>query len=325
MSKAASTHLQKDFFPLFNEILLITRNTDNIISELLRILKVSDPIILKKNIDSYRDKINSFLNINKNKKIIISDEWLFGSSWQNFYNSYSTAKFLNYLFPGSKIIYIIRRQDDWCESVYNQVIKNGFSISPNKFFSFYHSKFYLSDDNYLPFVNVSQLDYLKKINFYENEFGNKNILVLPFESIKDNSIKFYEKISNFIDVKINKETKIKKNNSNQSINIYTYYILRILNRFILNDYNSFGFIPNQPFLDYLKKINNKNFIIRVLYFILKRISLLYLLQISINKISKKKYVFFNEERKKIIFKIHRHSNRELSKKFNLDLDKYHYF
>ena len=176
--KAASTYLQQSVFPYLKDVYFFRLNNEKGTPNPLYILndlimqsvfeKKSESICLD-NIDEIKNQIYSFINSIKESKILISSEAL----WQKS----SLTKILKELFPNAKILLIIREQISWLESYYNYYIKLGDhaeleeEILRNKAFNF---------------------NLLEIYQHYVDNFGKENILVLPYEQIKEDERKFLD-------------------------------------------------------------------------------------------------------------------------------------
>ena len=125
---------------------------------------------LKRDIYNY---IDSSVN---DSNIILSRE----DFTRHFHIEYDAEKsnkifdFLKKIFPNMKIFLMIRKQDDWINSIYNQLLKNPQSL-------------YFSLNEFIGY---------KRGKFIENKIGRENIYILPYEMFKENPkeflLRFYE-------------------------------------------------------------------------------------------------------------------------------------
>lgn len=89
-------------------------------------------------------------------------------------------------FPFTKVIMVLRRQDEWLYSQYKRMIKNGRRMNFNELFNFENTGYFKIDDLY----------FYKKIELVEKTFKEKP-LVLIYDEFKENPEKFLDKIAKF--------------------------------------------------------------------------------------------------------------------------------
>lgn len=97
------------------------------------------------------------------------------------------------VFPQAKILIIIREQKAMLLSSYRQHIKNG---GTKKLEEFVGNREYTIP--FRPICRLDRLEYDLLIKYYQDLFGGDNVLVLPFELLKNNQQSFIEKILNFV-------------------------------------------------------------------------------------------------------------------------------
>jgi hypothetical protein len=95
-----------------------------------------------------------------------------------------SCKLLRQLFTDAKILIITRAPETAIVSEYNELLKNGNHFSSEELLKMDLSKSYFS----------GIYDYNFLINLYYEHFGRKNVIVLPYELLKDNPTKFISHI-----------------------------------------------------------------------------------------------------------------------------------
>lgn len=107
--------------------------------------------------------------------------------------------------PDAKILGVIRKQEDWLESVYKHDVYN-FAIDQN-FSEFYHSS--LGED-YRRAAN-----YLEVIEQLWNAFGKQNVKILLFEDFRTDQKLFLQELNHFLNINLSPycNTKLNKNAS----------------------------------------------------------------------------------------------------------------
>ncbi|MBJ7899041.1 MAG: hypothetical protein GC158_03735 [Cyanobacteria bacterium RI_101] len=111
---------------------------------------------------------------------------------QNGYWGQEVADRLHQVFPNAKILVIIREQKSMILSAYGQNIRNGGRQSIRQFIDTENFK-----SGYSPVFRLKVLNYDLLINYYQNLFGKHQVLVLPFELLKQDSAAYLETILNF--------------------------------------------------------------------------------------------------------------------------------
>jgi len=322
MCKAASTYLQHAIFPYVKNAYCVRRRNKDAIGDLLLKMKVFNPVLL--NSEEEKKAIDRFLDTVSEESIVISDEWLFGTAWENFYNNYYVTEFLKEIFPQAKILLVIRRQVEWCESIYNQVIKAGFGLKADTFFNFHDNSFHDAKINYSVRVNVRQLNLYKYTRFYYRHFGKENVLVLPYELFKKDSKAFLSRLYDYFQLQpVYPEYGRPINRSISSLSLHTGLLL---NRLLVRPFNTCGFIPEQPLFDWLRqRANRKNSLYKLLAYISRRCTLQNVMENVLDRLSTRKYRYFDEEKCDQVMGHHREDNKKLAELIQCDLSEYEYY
>ncbi len=142
-----------------------------------------DPYLYNKMIDAddLYSKLYSEIESSKKKKVIISSECFLEWFDPQLLQPYLEMGKYNY-----KIIVYIRRQDEWIESVYNQLCKDSFFR-------------YCGDINNLPQHDL--LEYFEIIEKWAALFGTENVIVRCYSKQKDEKA-LYKEFFNNIDVEL---------------------------------------------------------------------------------------------------------------------------
>lgn len=216
--KCASTLLQREVFKNLKLTKFI--NNEEIISLFLQKefsneqLRQSKLRTLAKDISSS----NSDLLIS-NENFSMPNTWLHNQKFNNFFSREESTKLIKKYFCKVKVIIIIRNQCDWIYSWYQERVKYGETKSLNEI---------LNSEIYEKTIS-DFLNYQSTINFYERNFGSKNVFVLGLKNIvKQQELKKTIKKLFNEDIKIN---HLKRINSNQG-DLNTE-ILRFCNKFLL--------------------------------------------------------------------------------------------
>jgi hypothetical protein len=145
---------------------------------------------------------------NQSRIPVLSNEILTGDQIKERYWGKIVADRLFSTFLKAKILVIIREQKSMILSSYREHIMQGGTENLERFIGTGHEK--------PGFGSICRLDFLEYdllISYYQKLFGSENLLVLPFELLKDNRQAFIQQIFNFVGIE-----KI-KNYSEQPQNI----------------------------------------------------------------------------------------------------------
>lgn len=133
------------------------------------------------------------------------------------------------VFPDAKILITIREQREMIISLYEHYLRMGGVASLEKFVG---AKFHQS---LFPSFDIGFLEYDKCVRFYSSLFGQKNVLVLPFELIRNDSLSFLSSIYDFAGINTpskewlsDLEKQEAKNVSNPNF-AFAQYHFRLLN------------------------------------------------------------------------------------------------
>lgn len=303
MLRAGSTLLQKFLFSKHSGIQNIWKPT---YEELLRqMINVEDNELPKTKIKLLIEKN---LKLGGGEKILVaSNEQIAGLPTLSF-----AARRVKEFFPKTKILFIIRKQEDLIESLYSYQYRNltGFLGVPKRF-----ETSYLTFDEYFNFQipngkeleNKSQkffqlawrLKYSNVIDLYESLFGKANVIALPFEMIiKDLDI-FAERLEKFCNIEKKETIKLLKNvqKVNESVPVNHILYERLRQKIPIK----FPLKKILPFGDFMQK--------KVINFL---------------KTKKSSAINWDSEKRKRIINLYKIDNRKIDLKYNLSLRKYNY-
>ena len=150
----------------------------------------------------------------------ISDESLCGGH-HSVWNREYVAHRLRDTFGPAKIIIVLRHPLTYMASVYSQYIRQGGVLSYREYFS--------QHDILLDFSQF--LNYKALIHLYADCFGKKQLLILPYEFLKDDKQAFVDRICCFLEISPVDINEIEsKQFYNRSLLIHAQQILRHMNR-----------------------------------------------------------------------------------------------
>lgn len=170
------------------------------------------------------------------------------------------CNFLNSFFPNSKILIVTRGFKEIVKSGYAQQIKNG-GISDYHIIPSDHSHY------------INSLNYNRLINIYQQKFGADNVIILPYELLRDNAEEFLQKLQFKLDLDpIHYNPGIVNARSSAADLYWMLKLNRFLNRFrkILGDKIFFKIYRRHVHYNHHNKYK---FIFRILRLIFKSKSL----------------------------------------------------
>jgi len=126
------------------------------------------------------------------EKAVISSERLVGNPHSGGYDSSIIAERLNNVFPSSKIIIIIRNQIDIIASSYKQYVGVGGTEPIDRYL---HPPY--RRQKRVPLFTFDFFHYDRIAEKYVDLFGKDNVLLLPFEMIPDEDVRFVRDMLKF--------------------------------------------------------------------------------------------------------------------------------
>jgi hypothetical protein len=289
--KTATTFLQKSVFPRIETFNFIDfKNCAKIFEE---VVYLDD---LDYEVESTKEKLAPFLT---DKPTLASLESLVGApfTFKGLNRSRIPARLQELGF--NKVIITIRNQTEIIDSLYRQYIYQGGVL---------RFKDFLNEDqkwnHYLRPFNFDYLKYDKLISLYQNLFGQENVLILPQELLKVDSVKYLKELSVFMGCKEGLANSVRA--KNESLSNLSTNILRIINHFTFNSQRPNNLLWNGISTKPIKKL-------------FQAILDPYLLGFFS---SKKTYL--NKNQKIQVEKYYSKSNAELKKLIELNLQEYSY-
>lgn len=195
LHKTGTTFLQKMVFrELSGEEVYYVRYKDNPILGLLDDITNLNPCVA--DMERYEQLIPEYLASIAAPIVFISRENIIGSPRFNYHNCRFNADVMKRFFPEAKIIITIRRQDDWYESLYNQMVKAGARYSVEHFLNYHNGQFLNYRQAYAAFGRINvRLSFTELVRYYQSQFSD--VLVLPYEMMKTDPEEFLKKIYSF--------------------------------------------------------------------------------------------------------------------------------
>ncbi len=187
--KTATSWLQDLYFPAIPELACWEAKSD------LR-KWIVEPHSLDFDPEAVRARFGDFLAeaAHNDRIALLSQESFCGSPHNGGAFSKEIADRLHALFPGSRILAVIRRQDSMIASAYRQYVRTG---GITRFEDYIRPPV---RDAKLPLFRLENYRYHQLLSYYGDLFGRENVGVLLFEDFCEAPEAFLEKLSAFIGV-----------------------------------------------------------------------------------------------------------------------------
>ena len=157
---------------------------------------------------------------------VLSSERLSGAPHFGGYDSEIIADRLAAVFPNSRIMVVIREQKEMFLSIYKQYIRRGGAASLRQYLAAPR------DGYWMPQFRFEYLEYHRLISRYQDLFGARNVLVLPYELLRSRPGDFLAKVSGFMDMP---PAEPRNRPMNVSLSALSLSLRRHANRYVVLD------------------------------------------------------------------------------------------
>lgn len=231
--KTATTWLQQIFFKSHPEIVPISNSPHPWDDPFLRyLIKTPDSKFNSAHAKKILQTTLSSYPYSQENIFLISAERLSGHPYSGAYDNVRIAERVKETVLNPKILCIIRNQVDMLNSVYKQLLKEGYTGSIETLFRNNSWKTVSFD--------LAMYEYDTVIANYIRIFGKENVCVLPYEKMKTNLPEFLADICRFFEIPdfhLSPTTLRKK--VNKSYGGYGISVIRLLNSFRSTELNPF--------------------------------------------------------------------------------------
>jgi len=321
MPKTGTTFLQARYFPHLKGI----RYGDKEIVELLDGVIHTNPLFL--DLKRARRQARDALEKIAEESLLISHERLFGNMLKNYHDHAYLAGCLKAIFPGARLIVVVRRQDDLAESIYRQSLQSYYHQSVGSFLNYRGQTFKGSCDQLgLPNLDVRQLDLHRYVRNYVELFGRDHVAVLPYELLRHDRRAFLERLAAALHVA--PFYPADGHQDNRSYSWLSCKIALLLNRFVRVEGDGsriLQFIPSKPFSSFLDGKPPERRVYQILRAINSRLTLRHVLQNGLDRVVYVRRNLISPQKREAIMAFHRESNARLDGEFNLNLKLFGYY
>lgn len=157
---------------------------------------------------------------------VLSAERLAGNPHSGGHDSEQIANRLAATFPETRVLVVIREQTDMLVSAYKQYVNRG---GPGTLKQYAKRP---SETARVPLFDPRFFEYHRLVGRYQDLFGARNVLVLPYELLKDAPRSFLKRISDFAGVPV---ASSKDEPVNPSLSALCLSLKRYANRWIVRD------------------------------------------------------------------------------------------
>lgn len=299
LAKTATSTLQRQFFPACEGLNLLTAKNPEV-KAFVKEVTLRDPLYF--DAEKARELI-SFLT-NSQKINLLSNESLSGPPYAGVIEAGLDHRSpilsnLTSVLPDAKVILVLRRQDALAKSFYRQYLTSGGTRKVHRFYG-------IESDKGPGLMSLDRFYFLKYVEAVVASFP-AGVLILPFEEFVQNQDLFLKKITNFIGIPMPK-VELKQENATR-LGPFGMEVSRILNHLFRSLLNQGGILPgihsNREGIDY-------------------RISPVQELHYKWPKSSRIKEGEISRLASKI-FQMVQEDNKELDKRFHLNLRNYNYY
>ncbi len=316
LPKTATTFLQEMVFSKLNDVFFVgypevkkIENTPLFYINELNKHTYNKPELPENELNKLKSDISEYINNLAEKNILISNETLCGQII-SFQNSYKNARFLKEIFNSAKIVFTFRNQADWAESVYNQLMTKHNRYTINEEFLGYrhgnsiHKMFRYNNGTFEENSQIYSFNWFLITKNYMEIYGKENVLVLPYELLKNDLNDFLNKFYDFTELETYYPEENKNLNPRTTDKIIKYSP-------ILSRYSSYTQNLKNSWVKKFILKNDKGF---------KK----FLLKHNLKELNISKEVF-SDYQKEMIKNYYAESNKKLAEIIEVDLGQYNYY
>ena len=132
---------------------------------------------------------------------VVSFERFSGNPFSGGYDSKEIADRLVRVFPGARILVVVREQRSMIVSTYKQYVREGGALTPSKFMLPPTSR-----SLRVPWFDLRHFEYHHLLEYYRRLFGDEAVLALPYEQFVADPRSFVEQIARFAGRPLSEET-----------------------------------------------------------------------------------------------------------------------
>jgi hypothetical protein len=216
LPRAASTFLQRSVFPALDAAFLDIRVHPR--SDATSVVHRGSTTFLR-----CTDEARAAIRAAGQDVIVSSDGFLLGNTSERLFDFEERAKRLLDIWPSARILIVLRRQDDFCRSLYVTALKKAYPYPPARLLGL-REREGPEVGRYFPHT-ILRLNEI--VATYERLFGAENVLTLPYEMLREDPSQFIQDIVRFGNYRLDAE--VSPATVNRGLSRSGYAVARILN------------------------------------------------------------------------------------------------
>ena len=178
---------------------------------------------------------DELFSVNKDTRLLLSDEQFAGSPWNNAKDRKQNFDRLHELFPNANYLVVLRNQEALTQSLYLEYVKKGGTAHWKDFLS------YVGND--LEFCRGAYLQFYEYYTYMVSRVGAEKVSVLYYEELQEDSTLFFKKMGHILGAELT--VPAKKETKNPSIGGVYAKRLRFINRFMSSNRQPFLLFPQR--------------------------------------------------------------------------------
>jgi len=207
LGKAGSTYLQRRVFPLLDGFRFQTSHKSALEPAFQWVHKINGPYVqlkaprkekrlaLSRCFEQEYGKLTPVTRSSTTDRLLVSSEGFVGVSYDPLLNADMTSRMLARLSPNACIVLCLRRQDEYCESLYRQLV-----FAEDRFRRYINFEELYGPNETVSAVPYECLAWDKIVETYFEHFGPRSVCVLPYEQLRADPGGFFRTLFTFLSV-----------------------------------------------------------------------------------------------------------------------------
>ena len=137
--------------------------------------------------EGHRAAIEAWFETFDEDKVLISSEAIVGWPMENHWNLRTNVDLLAEMFPEAQVLFMTRRQDQWAESAYRQILRSGFSTSIERYLNYKDGAFerYNIGLYHGPNLDARDLDWEKTMKYAKSKGCREHSILVNSKRVRD--------------------------------------------------------------------------------------------------------------------------------------------
>jgi len=343
LPKTGTTYLQMHLFPYLPGVHYVSRTDDWFVKHFLKI-RFGGHLFVK---DEVAETFWEFARYVDERKILISEESL-SEPRNNARHVWPNILAVKHAIPDAKILFTVRRQDNFLESFYRQDLRVGGTMSPNVLLRYDRHRRQFKEFEYTLVAkpSVHYLDYNVFADLYVDLFGRDNVRLFVYEKLLSEPDEFIAELCEFVGAPLCAPRHTGR--EHRSYCMLAVGLERWLNRLVWRENGQFGLLVERPLWGWLSHVIDNidhvlpithvpawrrrlNWLTRYVVLVLRRVSaqlvvdnLIQMLDPVLRLLPQKRRALGGNKRE-MIRQLYAEKNRQLDRAWQLGLSEYGYY